>query len=34
MTAGGAASVRDGLADVVHRTLEPVHVSVWLTRRD
>ena len=27
-------SVRDGLADVVYRTLEPVHVSVWLTRRD
>ncbi len=27
-------SVRDGLADVVYRTLEPVHVSVWLTSRD
>ena len=24
-------SVRDDLAAVVHRTLEPVHVSVWLT---
>ena len=27
-------SVRDELAAVVHRTLEPAHVSVWLTRRD
>jgi len=27
-------SVRDDLATVVHRTLEPVHVSVWLTSRD
>jgi hypothetical protein len=26
-------SVRDDLAAVVHRTLEPVHVSVWLTSR-
>jgi hypothetical protein len=27
-------SVRDDLAAVVHHTLEPAHVSVWLTRRD
>jgi hypothetical protein len=27
-------SVRSDLAAVVNRTLEPVHVSVWLTRRD
>ena len=27
-------AVRDDLATVVHRTLEPVHVSVWLTSRD
>jgi hypothetical protein len=27
-------SVRNDLAAVVNRTLEPVHVSVWLTRRD
>jgi hypothetical protein len=27
-------SVRNDLAAVVNRTLEPVHVSVWLSRRD
>jgi len=27
-------SVQGDLAAVVHRTLEPVHVSVWLTSRD
>jgi hypothetical protein len=27
-------SVREGLAAVVHRTLEPAHVSVWVTRPD
>ena len=27
-------SVREDLAGVVHRTLEPAHVSVWVTQRD
>jgi hypothetical protein len=27
-------SVRDDLAGVVHRTLEPAHVSVWISQRD
>ena len=27
-------SVRDDLAGVVHRALEPAHVSVWISQRD
>jgi MFS family permease len=27
-------SVRDDLAGVVHKTLEPAHVSVWISQRD
>jgi hypothetical protein len=27
-------SVRDDLAGVVHQTLEPAHVSVWISQRD
>jgi hypothetical protein len=27
-------SVRDDLASVVHQTLEPAHVSVWISQRD
>jgi len=27
-------SVRDDLASVVHRALEPAHVSVWISQRD
>jgi hypothetical protein len=27
-------SVRDDLANVVHQTLEPAHVSVWISHRD
>ena len=27
-------SVRDDLAGVVHKALEPAHVSVWISRRD
>jgi len=26
-------SVRDDLAAVVHQTLEPAHLSVWVSRR-
>jgi hypothetical protein len=26
-------SVRDDLASVVHRALEPAHVSVWINER-
>ena len=27
-------AVRDDLASVVHQTLEPTHVSVWISHRD
>jgi ABC-type bacteriocin/lantibiotic exporter with double-glycine peptidase domain len=27
-------SVRDGLAGVVNQTLEPAHISVWISHRD
>ena len=27
-------SVRDDLASVVHQTLEPAHVSLWISQRD
>ena len=27
-------AVRDDLADVVHQTLEPAHVSLWISQRD
>jgi hypothetical protein len=27
-------SIRDDLASVVHRALEPAHISVWISRRD
>jgi hypothetical protein len=27
-------SVRDDLAGIVHQTLEPAHVSLWISQRD
>jgi hypothetical protein len=27
-------SVREDLAGVVHQALEPVHISVWVSRRE
>ena len=30
----GLDAVQDDLAGVVHRALEPAHVSVWISHRD